>query len=446
MSSTGRHADRALLPADGPLRHTRTRTPPEMTRRAGRLVGMHLLVPGSAQMVAGSRTAGRIILGVWIALWAIVLAALLTWLVQREVLVGIVTSALGLTVIEVGLLVVAVGWLGVTIDVLRLTRLLRLTTWARPVVAGGLVIAAIVGSGAAAWGAYAAGVARGALVSVFGTASPAQAAAAAHATEYDILLLGMDRPKGGGALFPKSVSVVSVDARTGAATIIGLPTTLKDVPFPTTSPMHRLYPKGYRECIAAPCTLADVYTEARVVGASIYPDAKAQGTTAAVEAMRDAVSGATGLDIAYTAQIDTTALGSLIDSLGGVTIAVPPSGASAAFPAGSTDLDGKKVVAYLHEATGAGGADQVGRVLRVEQALLTQVNPANALLQFRTVAAASSGVLRTDVPQETVTTLVVLGLKTQTHAVRQVGLVPPAVNPDKPDFAAIHRLVGASKG
>ena len=66
-------------------------------------------------------------------------------------------------------------------------------------------------------------------------------------------------------------------------------------------------------------------------------------------------------------------------------------------------------------------------MLQVEQALLTQVNPANALLQFRTVAAASSGALRTDLPQETVTTLVVLGLKTQAHAVRQVALVPPAV-------------------
>ena len=216
------------------------------------------------------------------------------------------------------------------------------------------------------------------------------------------------------------------------------------MPFPTTSPLHRLYPNGYKDCIAAPCTLGDLYTEARVVGGPLYPDAKAQGTTAAVEAMRDAVSGVTGLDIAYTAQVDTTALGSLIDSLGGVTIAVPASGASAGFPAGGTRMDGARVVAYLRGAKGADGPAQVGRVLQVEQALLTQVNPANALLQFRTIAAASSGALRTDVPQDTVTALVVLGLKTRTQAVRQLGLVPPTVNPSKPDFAAIQRLVRAS--
>jgi anionic cell wall polymer biosynthesis LytR-Cps2A-Psr (LCP) family protein len=417
-----------------------------MTRRAGRLIGMHLLVPGSAQMVAGNRTLGRVVLGVWIALWAIVLAALLTWLVQRDVLVGIATSATGLTVIEVGLLLVAIGWLAVTIDVLRLARVLRLTVWARPLVAGGLVLLAFAGSGVAAWGAVSAGIARGALVSVFGAETPAQAAVAEDATEYDILLLGMDRPRGGGALYPKSVSVVSIDARTGAATIIGVPTTLTRVPFPSSSPMHRLYPDGYRDCIAAPCTLGDVYTEARVVGGPLYPDAKAHGTTAAVEAMRDAVSGATGLDIAYTAQVDTTALGSLIDALGGVRITVPASGASAGFPAGATELNGRRVVAYLRASAGTDGADQVDRVLRIEQALLTQVNPANALLQFRTVAAASSGALRTDLPQDTVTRLAVLGLKTQTQPVREVRLVPPAVDPARPDFAAVRRLVRAATG
>jgi anionic cell wall polymer biosynthesis LytR-Cps2A-Psr (LCP) family protein len=415
-----------------------------MTRRAGRLVGMHLLVPGSAQMVAGNRTLGRVVVVVWIALWAVVLAALLTWLVQREVLVGILTSAAGLTVIQIGLLVVAIGWLAVTIDVLRLTRLLRLTAWARPAVASTLVLAAVVGGGAAAWGAYTAGVARGALVSVFQAQTPAQAAAAANLTEYDVLLLGMERPKGGGALYPKSVSVVSIDATTGAATIIGVPTTLKNVPFPASSPMHRLYPHGYKDCIAAPCTLGDVYTEARVVGASLYPDATKQGTTAAASAMRDAVSGATGLDIGFTAQVDTTALGALIDALGGVTIDVPAVGASPAFAAGPTGMDGKRVVAYLRESGGSNGAEQVDRVLRVEHALLTQANPANALLQFRTVAAASSGALRTDLPQDTVTDLAVLGLKTQTQAVREVRLVPPTVKVANPDFAAIHRLVQAA--
>ena len=107
-------------------------------------------------------------------------------------------------------------------------------------------------------------------------------------------------------------------------------------------------------------------------------------------------------------------------------------------------MTGKKVVAYLRESGGKDGAEQVDRVLRVEHALLTQANPANALLQFRTVAAASSGALRTDLPQDAVTDLAVLGLKTQQQAVREVRLVPPTVDVSKPDYAAIRRLVKAS--
>jgi anionic cell wall polymer biosynthesis LytR-Cps2A-Psr (LCP) family protein len=302
----------------------------------------------------------------------------------------------------------------------------------------------VLGSSAAAWGAYSAGVARGAHVSVFQAETPAQAAASDDLEQYDVLLLGMDRPKGGGALYPKSISVVSVDAATGAATIIGIPATLLRVPFPTGSPMHRLYPDGYQDCIATPCTLGDVYTEARVVGGSLYPDAKAQGTSPAVQAVRDAVSGVTGLDITATAQVDTTALGALIDALGGVRIDVPTSGASAAFPAGRRAMDGKRVVSYLRESADGNGADQVDRVLRVERALITQANPANALLQFRSVAAASSGALRTDLPQDTVTDLAVLGLRTRTREVRDVRLVPPAVDPERPGYPAIRRLIATA--
>jgi polyisoprenyl-teichoic acid--peptidoglycan teichoic acid transferase len=150
--------------------------------------------------------------------------------------------------------------------------------------------------------------------------------------------------------------------------------------------------------------------------------------------------------VAYAVQVDTTALGSLIDALGGVRIDVPASGASAAFPAGATDMSGRRTVAYLRESADVDGVEQVARVLRVEHALITQANPANALLQFRTLAAASSGALRTDLPQSTVTDLAVLGLKTQALTVRQVGLVPPAVRPADPDYAAVHRLVQAAIG
>ena len=447
MSWPGRHAEqrRSLLPADGPLARTRGRSPEQMTRRAWTLVGLAIVLPGAPQMVAGNRSVGRIAVGIVIALWALLLTAVLVQVVQPGLLLSIVTSSTGLTVIEVGLLVLAAGWLALALDTLRIARVLRLTPLARPLVAGALVVLAIVGAGGAAWGAYLSGVARGAIVSVFPEALP-ERAATTPPSRYDILLLGMQHRAGRAELVPQSVSVLSVDASTGRAVTIGLPVQLSRMPFPASSPMHRLYPKGYGVggCIAKPCTLQTLYSEAQAVGDSLYPGQRTDHSSPGADAMRDAVEGALGIPIQYTVQLDQDSFGRLVDALGGVTVTVgapPPPG----FAVGRQHLGGARAVAYLHGA----GADfgRVERTQQVEQALLTQANPANLLLQFRNIAAAGAGTVVTDLPQGTLTDLTVLALKTRGQPVRQVELIPPLVPaPSAPDYAAVQRLVAAAVG
>jgi hypothetical protein len=445
VSWPGRHADRRrpLLPADGPLAKTRGRSPEQMTRRAWILVALAVVLPGSPQMVAGNRAVGRVAVGVVALLWALLLTAVLVQVVQADVLVSILTSSTGLTVLQVGLLVLAIGWLALTLDTLRITRILRLTPLARPLVAGLLVLLAVAGAGTAVWVAYLSGVARGAIVSVFPEALPGKGVATpAH---YRVLLLGMQRKAGSSALVPQSVSVLSVDSRTGRAVTIGLPVQMSRMPFPVSSPMHRLYPKGYGAdgCIAKPCTLQSLYSEAQAVGDSLYPGRRTDHSSPGTDAMREAVEGTLGTDLQYTALLDQDSFGRLVDSLGGVTVTVgspPPPG----FTTGSQHLGGARAVAYLH-----GRSNDYGRVVRtqqLEQALLTQVNPANLLLQFRTVAAAGAGAVVTDMPQGVLTDLTVLALKTRSQPLQQVELVPPLVpQPVTPDFAAIQRLVAAAE-
>ncbi len=117
----------------------------------------------------------------------------------------------------------------------------------------------------------------------------------------------------------------------------------------------------------------------------------------------------------------------------------PPPG----FTTGSQHLGGARAVAYLHGS----GADfgRVRRTQQLEAALLTQANPANVLLQFRSVAAAGAGAVVTDLPQDVLTDLTVLALKTRTQPLQQVELVPPLVaKPAEPDYAAIQGLVAAA--
>lgn len=444
MSWPGRHAEgrRPLLPADGPLARTRGRTPEEMTRRAWVLIALAVVLPGSPQMVAGNRAVGRVAVGIVALLWALLLTAVLVQVVQADVLVGILTSSTGLTVLQVGLLALAVGWLALTLDTIRIARIVRLTPLARPLVAGLLVVLAVAGAGGAGWAAYLTGVARGAIVSVFPEALPEKGTA--RPAQYGILLLGMQRTGASTALVPRSVSVLSVDSRTGRAVTIGIPVTLSRMPFPATSPMHRLYPKGYGVggCIAKPCTLQSLYSEAQAVGDSLYPGRRTDHSSPGADAMREAVEGSLGIDLTYTVQLDQDSFGRLVDSLGGVTVTVgtpPPPG----FTPGTQHLGGARAVAYLHGS----GSDygRVGRTQQLEAALLTEANPANLLLQFRTVAAAGAGAVVTDLPQGVLTDLTVLALTHRSEPLQQLDLVPPVVrDPSAPDYAAVHRLVAAA--
>ncbi|HEY0374184.1 MAG TPA: LCP family protein [Amnibacterium sp.] len=446
MSWPGRHAERRrpLLPADGPLARTRGRSPEQMTRRAWILVALAVVLPGSPQMVAGNRIVGRVAVAVVALLWALLLTAVLVQVVQADVLVTILTSSTGLTVLQVGLLVLAVGWLALTLDTLRIARILRLTPLARPIVAGVLVMLAVAGAGGATWGAYLSGVTRGAIVSVFPEAPPGKAVATpAH---YGILLVGMERKPGSSALRPQSVSVLSVDGRTGTTVTVGLPMQLSRMPFPASSPMHRLYPKGYGVdgCIAKPCSLQSLYSEAQAVGDSVYPGRRTDHSSPGDDALREAVEGTLGIDLQYTVQLDQDAFGRLVDALGGTTLTVggpPPPG----FTSGKQHLGGSRVVAFLR---GTGGDDgRVKRTQQVAQALLTQANPANVLLQFRTVAAAGAGAVVTDLPQSVLTDLTVLSLKARSQPLKQIELAPPLVpKPATPDYAVIQRVVAAAVG
>lgn len=444
MSWPGRHAERRrpLPPADGPLARTRGRSSEQMTRRAWILVALAVVLPGSPQTVAGNRAVGRVAVAIVAVLWALLLTAVLVQVVQADVLVSILTSSTGLTVLQVGLLVLAVGWLALTLDTLRIARVLRLTPFARPIVAGVLVVLAVVGAGGATWGAYLSGVARGAIVSVFPEAPPGKAVAAP--ARYGILLVGTARKPGSSALVPQSVSVLSVDGTTGRTVTIGVPMQLSRMPFPASSPMHRLYPKGYGVggCIAKPCTLRSLYSEAQAVGDSVYPGRRTDHSSPGDDAVREAVEGALGIDLQYTVQLDQDAFGRLVDALGGTTLTVrdpPPPG----FAAGEQHLGGARVVAFLR---GAGSHDgRVRRTQQVAQALLTQANPANVLLQFRTVAAAGAGAVVTDLPQSVLSDLTVLSLKARSQPLKQVELDPPLVpKPATPDYAVIRRVVAAA--
>jgi len=437
-----------------PVRHPDLRSSPLMTRRAWWLVGLGILIPGSPQLLAGSRRLGRFAVSATFVLWGLLVLALLGWFVARGPLLSVFGTAGGLMVVGALLAFYAVLWVMLAIDTFRLLHIPRIDRTARAFV-GALSVVSLVIAGGAGYGAYLAISAGGFISDVFITA-PAKDPVDGR---YNIMLLGGDAGEDREGLRPDSISVVSIDVDSGEATIIGLPRELKYVPFVDGSPKQAEYPDGYGVpygCNVGVCYLNSVYTEADIYDDDLYPDAAAQGSSAGVEATRDAVEGVTGLEIQYYVLLEMGAFESVIDSLGGVEIdvqsRVPIGGhiddygqlvdVGAWIEPGVQRLDGNWALWYARSRYGSNDYDRMQRQKQLQSAVLAQFTPATLLSRFQSIASAGAELVETDVPQSALGYFVNLGSKTRDLPIQTLELIPDTgVNPEDPDYPYIRQMI-----
>lgn len=447
------------------LRYPTRNSAEMMTRRGWWLLVVNLLIPGSAQILAGSRRLGRLGLRATLVLWSIVFLAVILSLVFPTALYSLAALDGSLLLVQLILLAYAALWLILAFDTLRLIRLINVKPNRRAIMAAITVAVIVATTGLTGYATYVIGLSRGLLSNVFGdgiTAAPVDG-------KYNILLLGGDAGDDRDGLRPDSISLVSIDASSGAAAIIGLPRDLQNIPFPDNSPMADLYPDGYQagNCNVDQCELNSIYTEVQLKEAALYPDALSKGSLPGIEAMRDAVSGILGLSIQYYALLDMGGFSDLIDALGGVDINYTGSddlplggaldengdlyGVNGWLAPGPHHLDGSNALAYARSRYGTSGGDY-DRMLRqreVQQAILKQFDPANVLVKFQGIAQAGSNVIKTDIPQAALGGFVPLALKAKAQPITTLELVPPHVIPKAPDYPAIRRevasLLGASE-
>jgi len=441
--------------ASSPIRYPNSGSSQLMTRRAWWLVALNILIPGSAQVLAGNRRLGRFGLGATLSFLALVVLAGLVYLINPEIMLTIATNSVGLWIIAAVMLFYAVVWVVFTLDTIRLVRLVKARPKARPFIAGLATVVMVVVAGTAGYGAYVATTASGFLSSVF-SAGPSEPPVDGR---YNILLLGGDAGADRLGMRPDSMSVVSIDAKTGKADIIGLPRDLSIVPFPEGSPLHEAYPNGYgynNTCDVDVCMLNSIYTEVELKSPEMYPNAEAEGSTPGIEGMRDAASGITGLTIQYFVLIEMESFANLIDALGGVDIDVeqrlPIGGHLEDFSdvdgwveAGPQHMDGFTAMWYARARHGTSDYDRMARQRVLQGAILQQFNPANVLTKFRDVAQAGEEVVNTDIPQGMLGYFTNLATKTKEQPVGNVELVPDnGVDPADPDYEHIDALIAAA--
>ncbi len=431
-----------------PVRDPRVASPTERTRRALILTLLTLFVPGGAQVVAGSRPLGRAALRVTVAVWGVLLAGLLWWLVSRASLISLMARDGVLLGLAVVLAALAVGWAVLWIDTLRLIRLHLLAPGARKATAVATVLALVLTSGALLYGGWATNAGRGALGGVFGDGP----AVARTEGRYNILVMGGDAGEGREGLRPDSIHVASVDARSGAVVMFSLPRNLQNAPFTEGSPLWGVYPDGF-SC-GDECILNALYTDVETHHPDLYPDAENPGA----EAMMDAAGGILGLEISGYALMDMGGFAQLIDAMGGVDLVtggyvvhrgVRPDGewGNIWWEPGEHHFDGKDALAFARSRHWSTDYARIRRQQCMQAAMLAQFSPGTVLTRFEQILDAGQQIVTTSLPQSQLGTFVDLAERSRGQEMRRLTVGPPDFGDTGdqfttfPDYGLVHQRV-----
>jgi LCP family protein required for cell wall assembly len=432
-----------------PVRNPNLASRTEMNKRAWWLVVLNVLIPGSAQAVAGSHRLAKFGLFFTLLMWILLVVAAIGSLVARTSALTFASNPITLTVVQVLLVFYAILWVVLTLDTLRLTRLVKAGPAARVAVTIVAIGMLVLTSGVATRGSFYAAALRGFSSGVLGSN---RGVVAPVDGRYNILLLGGDAGPDRVGLRPDSISVLSINAETGQTTMIGIPRNMQMAPFAAGSPMLGPYPKGY-DC-GDNCLISYLYTYGQA-HPTLYPNAVKDSSEPGIEATKDAVQGVLGIKIQFYALIDMEGFSDMINALGGVTIDVasklPIGGQIGAngqpinvnqwiYP-GVQKMNGFTAQWYVRSRHGDSDYARMARQRQVETALLKQFQPTVVLSKFDSILHAGQQVVKTDIPQDMIGTFIGLAQSSRKLTPSQLELVPPVVYEPNPDFAKIHALV-----
>jgi polyisoprenyl-teichoic acid--peptidoglycan teichoic acid transferase len=434
-----------------PIRYPSGAAAPVLAKRAFVLILMTLLVPGSAQTVAGSRRLGRAGLRVTFTVWALAIVAVLLLLVSRSTLISLVTSPLASLLLVLGLAALAIGWAALFINTLRLIRPVLLAPRIRPAVVAALVLAMVLSSGSLGYAAYLLNVGRDAIGSIFSSNGPAIEPSEGR---YNFLMMGGDAGADRTGRRPDSLSVISVDAKTGKSAIISVPRNLQNAQFSEDSPMRKVYPDGY-DC-GDECLINAINTEVTNEHQDLYPGVEDPGAQATLEA----VSGTLGIKVQAYVLVDMDGFSKLIDAMGGIRIKaggwVPLSGDMIDeangihgmplgwIPAGDQKLDGYHALWYGRSREFVDDYARIQRQQCVQQAMLKQLDPATLLSKFEDIAKAGTKVVDSNISAGQLGSFLDLAMKAKGQDMSRLTIGPPdfdAAFSTTPDFDVIHERV-----
>ena len=412
-------------------------------RRGLTLTVMTVLMPGSAQLVTGNRTVGRIAVRTWLGVLAVAALVLAISMTSRR---GMFSLATNTAVLHLGVWLLVAGaaaWVALLVDAWRLAQPRRMGRNHRIWMTGLNSALCFATAGAMLFAAHLVNTSS----SVLGTVVASESVSGPSGGRYNVLLLGGDSGPDRNGVRPDSLTVASIDSDTGRTVLIGLPRNLEDVPFPKGSVMDTEFPNGFN-CDDS-CYLNGVNTWAND-RADKFP--ASYGDQPGTRATMDAVQEITGLKINYFALVNMHGFSKLIDAVGGVTMNVRERTAIGGIGSpirgyiepGEKQLTGDQALWYARSRVLNNDFSRMGRQKCVMTAMLQQLNPKSVLLNAEKIADSSKALLTTDIPQQDLGVFMDLALKAKSQKISSVSLVPPVIYTGNPDYKKVRRLVSTA--
>ena len=409
-------------------------------RRGVSLLAMTLLLPGSAQLVAGGRALGRAATRTWLVTVSVVAAFALLFVLQRGWAISLYASPLTQWLLAGFFLAAGAGWALLFLDALRLSRPRYMES--RRAVAL-TVVSVLLAAAAGAGGAQASAMAR-AQADLFGNVFGGGGTSKEHDGRINVLLVGADADAHRDGIRTDTLIVASISARTGRIVLFSLPRNLQHTPFPASSPLRQLYPNGYW-CADEACLLNAVYAEGRA-HADLYPGVTDPG----MAATREAVEETLGLTLNYHAMVDLRGFSALIDAVGGINLdiarPVPIGGGTSRIkgyiePGRNVHLNGYHALWFARSRAGSSDYERMARQKCVINAMVKQLEPVTVVARFGDIASAGGKIVETDVPTGDVGGLLELAAKGRNLPLASTSFAPPLIVPVKPDLPFIRRTV-----
>jgi LCP family protein required for cell wall assembly len=361
----------------------------------------------------------------------------------REALTTVLVQRAWLDRITVGLLVLAVVWAGVVVRSYQVSRPARMRTGPR-LIAGALVTALAAGVCAPIlWVARDAYALRQAISGIFpedGTAAPWK-----HRRRVNVLLLGGDGARDRSGVRTDSVTLASIDTRTGGMVLISLPRNLQRFTMPPR--LRGWWPDGYTGYPGDEGLLNELYqtAEDHPELEPGYPDGR-RGP----RLVSEAVSTILGQPVDYYVLINLFGFADLVNAVGGVKVNVtkplPIGGDDRGHPPtgwlrpGYRTLNGSDALWYARSRHADNDYARMGRQKCLIKAISDQTDPRIALSRARRIAAAVRRTISTNIPDDLLPAIMRLFARSK-HKIRSLMLVPPLIEtPYQPDLRRIRQL------